>query len=274
MSPIKVIAQLFKVSPKIATMILAGVGLFAAAAIVLGFGFDMADLQLVAIYILIFATCVTVFTFILNDGRMRSTICWIVIVAFGGWTVGLFDSALQATGRLPSLPCYIRMPIEHPQMCEVRLAPTIAVVGEQQEARLTLPAIRGPERLWLAQADVTAQPANPHLTANTNIYLQFTPNVPRQRVVDLAANLTDLNWHIEGGDKGGEQVKAGPDRNEVRYFHPGDQAAAMALAQSLHALNPTAPVAVRDFTRLRRAAPDGQLEIWVNTIGPRLNPTN
>jgi hypothetical protein len=271
MLPIEVLSRLFKVSPKIAAFILAGMGIFAAAAIVLSFGSDFADLSVVAIYLVVFATVASVFALILNDGLMRATLCWIFIAAFGGWTAGLFDAALQVSQRLPSLPCYIRMPIEHPQVCEARLAPTVTVIGGQQDA-----ALPTPERLWFAQTDPVWPPApvDTELATNTLIYIQFTPDVPRDRVIDLATNLGALNWQIEGAPVGGEEVAKGPSQNEVRFFHIQDSAAAVALAESLYALNPDAPVSVRDFTRLGRYAKNGQLEIWVNALSEQRLLTN
>ena len=68
MTLIGFLSKQFKVSTTIAKFILAGLGLFAAASIVLSFGSDLTDLSFVAIYLVIFATVATVFTMILNDG--------------------------------------------------------------------------------------------------------------------------------------------------------------------------------------------------------------
>lgn len=268
MSPIEILSRLFKVSPKIAAFILAGMGIFAAAAIVLSLGSDINDLSVVAIYIVAFATIATVFALILNDGLMRATICWIFIGAFGGWTVGLFDAALQISNRLPSLPCYIRMPVELPEVCEARFTENLTVIGQQQDAGLHLPDTNGPELLWFAQTDPVwpPAPADRMLAEDITIFIQFTPNIPRDQVVDLAANLGVLNWEIEGAPLGGEEVANGPKQNEVRFFHKQDSTAAVALAESLYALSPDAPIAVRDFTRLGNYTPNGQLEIWINTL--------
>ena len=271
MSPIQILSRLFKVSPTIAAFIFAGMGVFAAAAIVLSLGSDISDLSVVAIYLVVLAAIATVLAFILNDGLMRATICWICITAFGGWTVGLFDSALQLSGRLPSLPCYIRLPVSHPEECMARFAPTVAEIGGPQQDTLDLPGIDGPETLWFAQL-VTEPPiphADPTIAQSAKVFLHFTPDVQPDEVEALADNLTALDWPIPEGQARGELVTNGPKRNEVRYFHPSDNEAALALAETLYALSPDTPVSVRDFSRLGSFVPDGQFEIWVNALSPQ-----
>ncbi|WP_157033224.1 hypothetical protein [Loktanella sp. S4079] len=272
MSPIQILSRLFKVSPKIAAFILAGLAVFAAAAIVLSFGSNIADLQVVAIYILVLAAVATVVAFILNDGLMRATICWICITAFGGWTIGLFDSALQISGRLPALPCYIRLPVTHPDECLAQLAPTVAEFGTEQQEAQRLPSLQGsPERLWFAQATPAPnyKKADPALVSDTQIFVHFGDNVAQKDIETLADNLIALDWRIPDGNARGEQVENTPQRNEVRYFHPQDSDAAIALAETLYALSPDTPISVRDFSRLGSYVPNGQFEIWVNALSPQ-----
>jgi hypothetical protein len=263
MNPIDIIVRLLKVSPKVGVFVLAGIGVFAAGAIVLSFGSNPADLTNVAIYIVIFAALVTVLAFILNDGLMRTVICWIVIGAFGGWVIGLFDAALQVSGKLPRLPCYITMPIELPEVCEARLAPAITEIGANRETR-HLPGVgAGPERLWFAQVDEVL-PAPPDLPDGSRVFVHVTSEIPSDTAITLTTGLAGLNWPVVDPETGGETVKEGPAQNEVRFFHVEDQENAVALAQSLHGLDPSQRVTVRDFTRLGSFTKRGLLEVWLS----------
>jgi hypothetical protein len=182
--------------------------------------------------------------------------------------VGLFESALQLSGKRPRVPCYIRLPIELPEVCERRLTSDVTVIGGTVSGQL-LPVSGGPERIWFAQTGPIAEaalPADPALATATRVFVQFTGNIERTDSTGLSLGLAALGWQVEGADQGGELVPKGPDRNEVRFFHDADQAAAVALAQSLFALNPDILVAVRDFTRLGTYAPDGQLEVWLDQV--------
>lgn len=265
MSPLQTLSRLLKVDPKTGTFILTGLALLAAAAMALAFGSNIDDAVVLAVYIMVFALAVTVLTFISRHETMRTTISWIAIAAFGGWVVGLFGSVLRMPPTLPQLPCYIRLPIELPAMCEARLTTTTTVIGGDDNAWL-LPGPEGPERIWTVQ-DRVLPPAPDGVT----VVLQFTDTVSRDATIPLTTGLADLGWVISDGTAGGEEVSAGTDQNEVRYFRPEDSAAAVQLAETLYAQNPTAPIAVRDFTRLGTYAPAGLLEVWLNTLTPELN---
>jgi hypothetical protein len=265
MTPVDSLSTLLKVNPNVGKFVFAGLGVLAAAVLLLSFGSDVNDAAVAAIYLLAFAAAATILSFISRRERMRAAICWIVIVTFGLWVIGLIESAVQLTGKLPRTPCFITLPIELPEACEARLTRDVMVVGGSANAALDL----GPERIWLAQDTGTpVAPVDPAILSTSRVFIQFTDAVTRDQTVALAQTLTEVGWTIEGKDLGGELVEAGPDDNEVRFFHPEDQAAAVALAETLFALSPTAPVRVRDFSRLGSYTPLGQLEVWLQEIGP------
>ena len=265
MSPLQTLSRLLKVDPKTGTFILTGLALLAAAAMALAFGSNIDDAVVLAVYIMAFAVAVTVLTFITQREIMRTTLSWIAIVAFGGWVAGLFGSVLRMPPTLPLLPCYIRLPIELPAVCEARMTTTTTVIGEGGNAWL-IPGLDGPERIWTVQ-----DPVLPPAPDGVTVVLQFTDTVSRDATIPLTTELADLGWVVSDGAAGGELVSAGPDQNEVRYFRPEDSAAAVQLAETLYAQNPTAPIAVRDFTRLGSYARAGLLEVWLNTLSPGLN---
>ena len=265
MSPLQTLSRLLKVDPKTGTFILTGLALLAAAAMALAFGSNIDDAVVLAIYIMVFALAVTVLAFISRHETMRTTISWIAIAAFGGWVAGLFGSVLRMPPTLPQLPCYIRLPIELPAVCEARLTTTTTIIGSGDNAWL-IPGLDGPERVWTVQ-----DPVIPPAPEGVSVVLQFTEPVSRDATITLTTALTELGWVVSDGTAGGEQVSSGPDQNEVRYFRPEDSAAAIQLAETIYAQNPTAPIAVRDFTRLGSYAQTGLLEVWLNTLSPEVS---
>jgi hypothetical protein len=268
MSPLQTLSRLLKVDPKTGTFILTGLALLAAAAMALAFGSNIDDAVVLAVYILVFALAVTVLTFISRQEVMRTTLSWIAIVAFGGWVAGLFGSVLRVPPTLPQLPCYIRLPVELPAVCEARLTTTTRVIGSADNAWL-MPQIMdgsdGPERIWTVQDPDSPPPAG------LTVVVQFTNAVQRDATIALTTSLTRLGWVISDGTAGGEQVSSGPDQNEVRYFRPEDSAAAIQLAEAIYAQNPNAPIAVRDFTRLGSYAQTGLLEVWLSSLTPGIS---
>lgn len=267
MSPLQTLSSLLKVDPKTGTFILTGMALLAAAAMALAFGSNIDDAIVLAVYIMVFALAVTVLTFISRHEKMRTTLSWIAIVAFGGWVAGLFGSALGVPPSLPPMPCYIRLPVELPEACVARLSTTTRVIGGEDNAFL-LPQIvpvDGPERIWTVESHIVPPPTD------VTVVLQFTDAVSRDATIALTTTLTEMGWIISDGVAGGELVTSGPDQNEVRYFREQDSAAAVQLAEALYAQNPGTPISVRDFTRLETYAKSGLLEVWLSTLTPGVN---
>lgn len=264
MSPLQTLSRLLKVDPKTGTFILTGLALLAAAAMALAFGSNIDDAVVLAVYIMVFALAVTVLTFISSKEVMRTTLSWIAIIAFGGWVAGLFGSVLRMPPTLPQLPCYIRLPVELPAVCEARLTTTTRVIGGADNAGLRLDT-GGIERIWTVQDPVIPPPIG------VTIVLQFTDAVSRDATIALTTTLTGLGWVVSDGTAGGEQVSSGPDQNEVRYFREEDSAAAIQLAEAIYAQNANAPIAVRDFSRLGSYAQTGLLEVWLSSLTPGIS---
>lgn len=270
MSPDKILKDLLDIDPRTARFIYGGLGVFAAAAIVIGFVSDVSDALWAALYILILSTVTAIVVRIVNDARMRATLGWISIALFSVWTLGLIESAVRITEKLPYTPCYVRILIEMPEVCENRLSNITVVVGGEDTSNL-LPQMTNAPRIWLAQLRVESSPAERAPSTAGSVYLQFGLPIQRVDVVSLGRELKKMGWKVEGAERGGERVRVTPDRNEVRYFHTDDSETARALAQSLYEISPSSPVYVRDFSRLGSYVPNGQLEIWLKQIDMPLN---
>jgi hypothetical protein len=251
MTPTQVFQKLLNTNRAAATFILAGLALLAAATIAVSWIGQNPDALFIAAYILGFAFLVTMATHVVRNPQTRAVIGWVLTALIVVFLAGLIDSALSITGRLPTPACYIRILWEHPKSCEARLYPAIPIAAAYTNPWLA--QSHGPERLWKAQ---NIRPT-PYYTGP--IYLQFGGKIDRSTAIALATQLGTLGWPVQGG----EELTSLPDTNEIRFFDPAAQEAAIALARTLRATRPEAEIVVRDFSRSGLIAPTGLLEIWL-----------
>ena len=261
MSPVSTFSMLLKVNPSAAKFILGGLGGLAAGVIFLAWKSDPTDAAVAGAIVLGFALMVSLMLFISKNNRMRTVLSWTVVGAFVLSVGLLFESVLQLTGAVPSLPCLVRALKVPPQVCERQFSKDVETFGPAAQSGIFIE--EGPERIWLAQVVVPAPESAP---ADFTVYMQFVDPSDRNQMVDFGADITGEGWLVEGADMGGELVSAGPERNEVRYFHDEDKAGAIALARAFFERNPEQTIHVRDFSRLGTYSPIGQLEIWVDEI--------
>ena len=265
MTPVAVIQKLLEVNPRVAGFLLAGLGVLAATSIAVTWIGDNPNALYLAAYLIGLAFVATLIAFIANDRRMRLVLGWSLTATFIAFLVGLVDSALAISGRLPTPACYVRIIIEAPQACEQRLIPSIEITSldtpQSPPWHWQIAAIRSDARLWTAQAE-----AEPRATPYDSgpIALQVAESVPADSAIELSRMLASLGWPISDGDRGGERVARAPDQTEVRFFDEGAADDAMALAHTIKAHRPDARIVVRDFSHSGLIAPDGLLEIWLS----------
>jgi hypothetical protein len=257
MTPTAILQKLLSTNKPVATFLLGGLAVLAAATIAVSWIGQNPDALLIAAYVLGFAFLVTMATWIVRNDSTRAVIGWVLTGLIVIFFLGLVESAISLTGRLPTPACYIRILWEHPKSCEQRLFPAIPVASDAGPRWFAV--ADGPERLWLAQD--TAARAEPY--TDGPIFLQFGGAVDRATSIALAARLTALGWPVEGGEQGGEALATLPDTNEVRYFHAGNRDAAIDLARTIKSEHPGADIVVRDFSGSGLIAPTGLLEIWL-----------
>lgn len=263
MSPSDVITKLLDLDPKTGQVVLVGIACLAAGALVVSWGFS-SDMLYAAGYVVAFALVARILAFVVSNPGTRRCLGWTFTAAFTCYMIGLVESAVQLTGRLPATPCYLRIFVELPDSCEQRLAPTIEVVGEAAQepaAHFAFLDDSGAARLWLAQAE-------PEPAYNDGpVLLKFGGNVTRDQSMALSHELAALGWPVENGNDGGKAVSDAPYRNEIRFYDPASRDAAIRLAHALHELSPDTEIAVRDFSRLKTWGPDGLLEVWLSDLG-------
>ncbi|MGB5558126.1 MAG: hypothetical protein WBN04_08940 [Paracoccaceae bacterium] len=267
MTPVAIIQKLLQVNPTVAKFILAGLGVLAAASLAVTWIGGNPQALYLAGYILGLAFLATIIAFVANNRWMCLVLGWAVTGTFIAFLVGLVDSAVGLSGRLPTPACYVRIIFEAPQTCEQRLIPSIEITSldapDASPWHWQIAAVRSDARLWRAQADAGTQPrATPY--DKGPIALQVAADVPTESAIALSQTLASLGWPVADGDMGGEKVTKHPDQNEVRFFDESAAEDAMALAHAIKAQRPDARIVVRDFSHSGLIAPSGLLEIWLN----------
>jgi hypothetical protein len=131
MTPTDILEKLLATNRTAARIILAGLGLIAATALAVSWIGDNPQAILLAAYILFFAFLVSMVTFIVTNRRIRNALGWVMTAGFTLFMVGLIDSALGMSGRLPMPACYVRIFWEAPKACEMRLMDPAVIVREE-----------------------------------------------------------------------------------------------------------------------------------------------
>ena len=261
MSPVEVIQKLLKVNKTVANFILAGLAVLAAASIAVTWIGENPNALLVAGYIIGLAFVATIIAFVVNNKRMCMVLGWAVTLTLTTFLVGLVDSALQISGRLPTPVCYVRILWEHPDVCEARSFPTIEIANLETSALWHWP-IAGAAKIWRAQTDPVVEPRAVPYDAGP-IFLHFGGALQGAEMIALSQDLTQVGWPIVDAKRGGEKIAKVPDKNQVRFFDPESQADAIALAKTVKAQRPGSEIVVRDFSKSGLVAKSGLLEIWL-----------
>ncbi len=258
MEAVSILKELVTLNRNGAKFIYLGIAVFAAGATVIAFNVDPWAAAKVGGVVVGFATLLTLIIYIVAHPVMRAVLAWFIVAAVVYFMLCVMAAAFprsvvpKLVGPQPPLTCLLNVLNELVEICEARNAPTVTVVNAPSAFLDT-----GPEQLWFAQ-DGTA-------LADNKVYLQYAEPVGRDTAMLITRGLTTQGWGIEGGALGGEMVAKAPTDNEVRFFKPEDQAAAIALAKSLSQLIGGVDIAVRDFSKLYPYAQAGQLEIWLGT---------
>lgn len=298
MTPADVLQKLLDINKPAARLIIAGLGLLAAAAIAVTWIGGNPDALLLAVYLLGFGVLVSVTAWLVSNPRMRAVLGWLFTGMLTLFLIGLVDSATGYSGRLAVPACYIRMFLEPREACEARLsrktpvapatASDVPALAPPPEAAAPAPAAaaaEAPPAAAAAEAPPTAaaapapatisaapgkakigaasDPAPAHAPHPGQVYLQFRPEVPRDRMLALARTLTGLGWTVPNGESGGESYDHAPAENEVRYFDAQSREAALRLARDLAGPGGISDVILADQTGNGLIAAPGQLEVWI-----------
>lgn len=281
MTPTDVLQKLLTINKPVARLIYAGLGLVAAAAIAVTWIGNNPNAMYLAFYILGFAFLATIISFMVSNPHIRATLGWLLTIVFTLFLIGLVDSATGYSGRLAAPACYIRMFWEHPDACEARLfgksevapqtdrpLPTFdrkpkvaAPIAAEASAGSPKPsAASDPE---LAPATVVAASGGVPAVHDGDVFLQFRPEIDRDRMSALAGTLSNMGWMVANADSGGQAYSHAPIENEVRYFHADARDTALSLAEDLTEAAGIRDVVVIDLSGSGLVVPADQIEIWI-----------
>jgi len=124
-----------------------------------------------------------------------------------------------------------------------------------------------------SQISNTRPQDNPSTANNINeskrkrlVFLQFAGSIPRDKVIELASELSGLGWNMQGRDRGGERTPAAAGFNEIRYFKPEDKDLATQLALDVmsKANWVSRNVEIRLIPLSSATAQTDQIEIWIS----------
>ena len=266
LTPGSILERLFKVDPRIARVLLVGLAVLAAIAMVGAWRIDPSRILPTFLWL---AGGYVVFAFLANmPGWMGALLGGLACFGFAGYLC-LFSVQLVAqnslTPPLMAAGCFFS-PAQ--QGCPMNVLPT-ARAGPTEVAGVAPEAgTRGAADLSFGEAVGDApQWEDPELRAGAGetyqVYIQYADRrLDGGRVASLAQELANAGWWVSSELR---QLASAYGLNEVRYFHEEDRPAALELAAEVAALAPWAEeVRVRDFTRAGEEAPQGLLEVWVS----------
>ena len=302
MNPVDVITKLLSVNPGAAKFILGGLGVFAAAAIVLSWQIDTAEAGRIAIFILGFAALVVIGSNF--PGRISRMAAWLLFGLFSVFAILFSTQFLCSSCLSPPVPNAGCMISPLAKGCGVSLTPTqvaeietpetevppsepqsdVDVQSQAEDApvieTLVPQATTTPERREtvsaLTAADIAdALESRPQLTrglgptrdmaSSSIVYIHFAGSLTRELIIGVADQLVAAGWRVEGANNGGERLVSAYGLNEVRFFNKADEDAARVLANEISRMRLTGKnVAIRDLSDAGYSAAEGHLEVWIS----------
>ena len=278
LTPTSVLEKLFKVDPGVARVLLIGLGVFAAIALVGAWQIDESRILPTFVWL---AAGYVIFAFLANmPGWLSTFLGSFACLGFAAY-VGIF--AVQLVGQNVFTPpmmaagcffspaqrgCPMNLVPQRPAPAMVAaIAPTVPPepgedpalsFGDAAPGGLPAPA---PPRAWNGPSE---QPTFRAGSGETyRVYVQYSDRgLAADRVQALAQVLADSGWWVASDL---DALASAYGLNEVRYFHEQDRPAALALADEVAEMAPWLDsVRVRDFTRAGEDVRPGLLELWIS----------
>ncbi|MET0746561.1 MAG: hypothetical protein ABWY49_00080 [Rhizobium sp.] len=256
MTPLDVIQKLIATNPAVAKLILAGMSVFAAAAIVLSFKIDTDTAVLLGGYVIAFSFVVTILAGVLDNTLLTKLIDWVIT------TILLLLLIIVIYGAV--LPKYSPFA---PPVCIIRFWQPCGLAEDQASDRNAAPVAVKPVPETIAEAG-TAAPAtvSPNATtpANVNrgdftILVQFA-GFRREDVTKATVALKALGWKVPEAARGGERTSNAINYKEIRYRSAAEKLAADQLAAEINAMG-----IASDVTTVQQSAVAANtLELWIS----------
>lgn len=252
MTPDIVLSRVLSVDPVVGKFLLGGLGLFACAALVLGFSIDFETLLVVAGYLVAFCAIIAVLGRLAADSLLSTVVGWIAAALFAVWASAILASAVVRDSPLTPPPCIIRF-WEPCAQLEDRIAE-----GKMKEQNL--PDVKPAEVVVAANSAIaTLEPTAKATVSNHKVYIQFAGVISRESITSLATGLKQGGWKVQG--QSGERIKTAAGLNEVRFLSEADREVAEALAK---AIADTQIVSAQIVAKQNGAIAPNALEVWIS----------
>lgn len=241
MSPTAVIERLLHVNRPVAVVILSGIGLAAAAAIIGAWTQDVETALRIGAYAFGLGALATVIARIVSDsGVLGAMILWFVTLLVIASVVVFFVSAIfPRQTPFPPVECLARFWLKCEEV-EDNVAARNAPAVEVEESVPPVPSATVPN------------------FGDFRVFVQFA-GYNRETIIEMARTLSGAGWRVEGGARGGERIGSAAGKAEIRFRSDAEEAAARALAAQIVATGVKPEVAVRRMEIIR----PGTLEVWI-----------
>lgn len=276
LSPVEALKQLYDLDRNVALPLVAGVAVFAAAAIVKSYDIDVATMALVGFYIIGLGFLLVVVASAIQIVWLKQTLGIFVSLTIIGLIPLFIISSLRVAPSIPPPWCLARFYMP----CSVVERKLLAQYGKVITAQTNVPekiaaptVLRSPPRPGATVTSIGTgdgrggymgaqplpKPAAEKPAVAQKIYIQFAGLITREAVTELNQSLRRGGWRVQGGS--GERTSVAAGLNEVRYSAEEDRPAAQALADAVTATKIGAkPVTVQ---QLKIITP-GTLELWIS----------
>lgn len=246
LSPVAAFEKLYGMDKDAARFLAGGIGVFAAAAIVLSFGIDIRTMLLVGFYVVGLALLMVVVVQLPKVLRMLlGTFLTMLIIAV---VTLFFVSAVTEPPWPKATYCLAQFWVP----CNQAAAAVAARNSESIDAKVNVPDA-------IPVDNGSAKSNGAALAMPKTVYIQFAGLITRESVTKLNASLRRGGWQVEGSS--GERIGSAAGLNEVRYSPEDSADAARALAEAVSATGiSSGPLSIRPMA----AVPRGTMELWIS----------
>lgn len=278
MNPVKVFTDLLQVNAAAGKFIVAGVLLFAAAAIVAGFGLSPELGLRLGAYLVVAALVVTILSRL--PGILVTILGWFLMLLISAWLVAVTAQVISGN-RVPGVATLRCLVFPLSEACQI--STRTADAGDLPPVTAVTPVVpvapSGPSSgpsfsVGTGSSSTTEEPieepvvvpaTGPPLGGPYRVFVQFD-EIERDSVKGLTTTLASGGWNVPSASLGGERLSTAQGLNEVRYFHPDDAESAEILAMRTEALLGIETVSLRSLegTQFATSGNRGLLEIWVS----------
>jgi hypothetical protein len=242
--PLDAIRELAKSNPEAATVVLCAVAVFAAVALIVGFGVDPQAQLPSALYVIGIGIVLLIATKIVFNQVLFNALSWFAAAVALAWIGGfVYFKADQER------PLELRCVLYFWQSC------TYTADAEGAKGAAALPAVP-------AARATSDSPPTEFKRSDYRILMQFAGSIDRKKsIIPLLLALRGTGWVVPEAEKGGERTSAAVGYNEVRYGEATDEPAADALARSVAQQR----IGASTVKAVQSSGIDpGTLEIWIS----------